>query len=113
MWRPDHANGSEILCQNWRMNNEEATRVLDGVVAELRRGSYRTLLARYLDESDHRTVVTESGAHYQVEVQAFWDRPRRPGNLRVVVAIDDGGWRAWNPLSADFIIASDGSFVGD
>jgi len=46
-------------------------------------------------------------------VQAFWDSPRQPGNLRVIVAIDDGGWRAFRPLSADFIVASDGSFVGE
>lgn len=95
------------------MNDEEATRVLDGVVAELRREPYGTLVARYLHESDERTVVAESGVQYQVEVQAFWDSPRQPGNLRVIVAIDDGGWRAFNPLSTDFIVASDGSFVGE
>lgn len=95
------------------MSNAEAMRVLDGVVAELRREPYETLVARYLHESDNRTVVAESGVHYQVEVQAFWDRPRRPGNLRVIVAIDDGRWRAFAPLSADFILASDGSFVGE
>ena len=95
------------------MNDEEAKRVLDGVVAELRRESYRTLVARYLQESDEHTVVAESGAQYQVEVQAFWDSPRQPGNLRVIIAIDDGGWRAFRPLSTDFIVASDGSFVGE
>jgi hypothetical protein len=98
---------------NRRVNDEEATRILDGVVAELRREPYEILAARYLHESDQRTVVAESGVLYQVEVQAFWDSPRQPGNLRVIVAIDDGGWRAFRPLSADFIVASDGSFVGE
>ena len=95
------------------MNDQEARRVLDGVVAELRREPYETLVARYLDESDGRTVVAESGVEYQVEVEAFWDRPRQPGNLRVIIAIDDGGWRAFRPLNTSFIVASDGSFVGE
>jgi hypothetical protein len=31
----------------------------------------------------------------------------------VIVAIDDGRWRAFSPLSVDFIMAPDGSFVGE
>ncbi len=95
------------------MNDDEATRILDAVAVELRRESYDTLVARYLSEPHERTVVAESGVRYQVEVQAFWDTPRQPGNLRVIIAIDDGGWRSFRPLSTDFIIASDGSFVGE
>lgn len=86
--------------------------MLDHVAAELRRESYRALVDRYLRESDNRTVTAESGVQYQVEVQAFWDG-RRPGNLRVIIAIDDGGWRAFRPLSTDFIVAADGTFVGE
>lgn len=98
---------------NRRVNDEEAKRVLDGVVAALRREPYGTLVDRYLDESDGYAVVAESGVQYQVEVQGFWDYPRQPGNLRVIIAIDDGGWSALHPLSMDFIVASDGSFVGE
>jgi hypothetical protein len=94
------------------MDTEEATRILDEVVAELRRDSYDTLVARYLNQTSTRAVVAESGVEYQVEVQAFWDG-RQPGNLRVIAAIDDGGWRAFKPLSSDFISATDGSFVGE
>lgn len=83
------------------------------MAAELRREPYYTLVARYLSEPHQRTVVAESGVRFQVEVQAFWDTPRQPGNLRVIVAIDDGGWSSFRPLSTDFIIASDGSFVGE
>jgi hypothetical protein len=42
----------------------------------------------------------------------FWDG-REEENLRVIAAIDDGGWRALSPLSEDFIVAPDGSFVGE
>lgn len=101
------------LWHNRLVNVEEAKSLLDGVVAELRGEPYRTLVARYLHESDERTVVAESGVQYQVEVQAFWDSPRQPGNLRVIMAIDDGGRHAYRPLSSDFIVAPDGSFVGE
>ncbi len=83
------------------------------MVADLRRQPYGTLVARYLHEADNRTIAAETGAEYQVEVQAFWDSPRQPGNLRVIITIDDGGWRAFRPLSTDFIVAPDGSFVGE
>jgi len=86
--------------------------VLDALVAELRLEPYAALVARYLNESDSRTVVAESGGSYQVEVQASWDGGA-PGDLRVLIAIDDGGWRAFIPLCTDFIVAADGSFVGE
>jgi hypothetical protein len=57
-------------------------------------------------------MVGVSGTRYQVEITAFWDSGK-PGNLRVLAAIDDGGWRAFKPLSTDFIMAPDGSFVGE
>jgi hypothetical protein len=95
------------------VNKEEAKNVLDRVIADVRRESYESLVARYLDESDHRMAAGESGVQYQVEVQAFWDDPRRPGDLRVIASIDDGGWRAWSPPTSDFIVAPDGSFVGE
>lgn len=111
MTRPLNEAGS--LWHNRWVNQEEAKRVLEGVVAALRREPYGALVARYLDESDDYTVVAESGVQYQIEVQAFWDRPREPGNLRVMISIDDGGWRAFRPISTDFIIAADGSFKGE
>ena len=53
-----------------------------------------------------------SGANYQVEVEAHWDQ--EPGGaLRVLGSIHDGGWRALKPLTDDFIVASDNTFVGE
>ena len=41
-------------------------------------------------------------------------QPGRPGgNVRVIGSIDDGGWRAFVPLSDSFIKAADGRFVGE
>ena len=45
---------------------------------------------------------------YQVEVEAFWDG--KPGaNIRVLISIDDGGWRAYCPVCESFMIAPDDS----
>lgn len=53
-----------------------------------------------------------SGTEYQVEIEAVWDD--RPGhNLRVLMSIDDGGLRAFAPMTDDFIVAPDGGFVGE
>ena len=46
------------------------------------------------------------------EAQGFWDDETRR-SLRVSVNVDDGGWRAFAPLSSGFIRAPDGSFVGE
>jgi hypothetical protein len=45
-----------------------------------------------------------SGATYQVEIQFFWDdQPERA--IRVVGSIDDGGIRAFSPLTDDLLVA--------
>ena len=40
---------------------------------------------------------------YQIEIQITWDH-KPGGDVRVLAAIDDGGWRAFMPLSADLIL---------
>lgn len=55
----------------------------------------------------------EDGVEYQIEVEARWDDRNAP-HLRLVLSIDDGrGWRAFAPLTDSFIVAPDGSFVGE
>jgi hypothetical protein len=47
-----------------------------------------------------------------LEVQAFWDD--KPNDvLRVRAAIDDKGVRAYVPLVEDFLMAADGTSVGE
>lgn len=80
-------------------------------VAALRELSYEELRA-LLDVQDTHEVAAESGTWYQVETQVWWD-DKPGGDLRVRTAIDDGGWRAYIPMTDDFIKAPDGSFVGE
>jgi hypothetical protein len=95
------------------MNRGEAQRIIGDKLDELRDLSYEELCETYLDE----TVTAEvegplSGTLYQLEIEAFWDDGPH-GNLRVMVAVDDGGLAAFKPMTGDFIIAPDGSFVGE
>jgi hypothetical protein len=94
------------------MDKAEAHQVLTRELTVLRRLPYGDLVERFLDRSESKWVTADSGARYQLELQAFWDDPRNQ-TLRVVAAIDDGGWRALKPLTEGFIIASDGPFVGN
>ena len=47
------------------------------------------------------------------EVQAVWDKVRESGNLRVLVAVDSKRRGARRLTTEDFILAPDGSFVGE
>jgi hypothetical protein len=99
---------------NRRVDKAEARAVGESVLANLRRESYDSLVQRLLDRQETREIIGDSGVTYQIEVQAFWDSgKRKPGNLRVMVNIDDGGLRAFLPTTTDFIIAPDGSFIGE
>ena len=94
------------------MDTGEARQIAGERIQALRRLSYAQLRDRYLKNSEDVEVVGPSGARYQVETEAVWD-DRSAGNLRVLVAVDDGGWRAFVPLTESFIIAPDGTFVGE
>ena len=94
------------------MNNREAIALIEQELAVLRNEPYEQLVSRRSAESVEFERVGPSGVKYQVEIQVFWD-DRPGGNIRVLGCIDNGGWRAFVPLSRDFIKAPDGSFVGE
>lgn len=88
----------------------ESDQILRQTIDELRSRPYSELLKLLVAET--RTATGESGDAYQLEAQALWD-DRRKKNLRVMVSIDRGGWDAFVPRSEDFIVAPDGTFVGE
>ena len=94
------------------VDKAEATSILDEQAEALRRLTYDALVQQCLNQPTGFEVTGLSGKRYQVEVEAFWDTGK-PGDLRVLVAIDDGGLRAFAPMTTDFIVASDGSFGGE
>jgi len=94
------------------MDNTEARELLSSHLAQYRKRSFAELVEIHRIPVGTIEAVAPSGARYAIEVEAFWD-DAPGGNLRVRGSIDDGRWRAFAPLSDDFIIAPDGSFVGE
>lgn len=94
------------------MNTREAKATLAPVVADYRKRSYVEWAACIGKEPITFDVTAASGRQYQVEIVVVWD-DKPGGDVRVMFSIDDGGWRAFCPLVDDFLIAEDGSFVGE
>jgi hypothetical protein len=92
------------------VDKQEARQILNDEIVKLRTRSYEDLRDSLLAESQEFEVVGASGVRYQVDTFAHWDG-RKDGDLRVFVAVDDGGWRSFAPLSESFIVAADGSFA--
>ena len=93
------------------MDKVEARALLDTEISRLRALSYSEL-RRYMDE-EHLELTGPSGKEYQVDVLAVWDRGKE-GDLRLMVSIDDGGLlAAFLPMTDGFVIAADGTFVGE
>ena len=93
------------------MDSVAAQRVLDQWLTKLRAVSYRELASR-VDSVTTDEVVRDSERSWQLEIQVFWD-DQPNGNVRVMVSVDDGGLRAFVPLSGSFIKAPSGEFVGE
>jgi hypothetical protein len=93
------------------MDRTEATELLRDHLRSWRSRSYQEL-ADQVGESHQSMLKGDSGTDYQVEVQLVWDSETH-GNLRVIASIDDGGWRAFVPVTDTFLLAPDGSFVGE
>ena len=93
------------------MDNNEAKILLQKTLEQFRQYSFKELQASIGNIFTFQ-VDGESGVQYQIEVEAVWDG--KPGqDIIVLGTIDDGGWRAFSPLSDSFIIRPDGTFVGE
>jgi len=93
------------------VNETEAASVLAKELARYRGMSYAQLLV-LLDDTTKLEVSGPTGANYQIDIQVLWDY-KPDGDLRVLGAIDDGGWRAFLPLTDSFIMRPNGTFVGE
>lgn len=93
------------------MDKLEATPILRKHLARYRKRAYADLRT-LLDQEETLEVVADSGKWYQLEFQILWD-DRPDGNLRVIGSIDDGGVRAFFPLTESIIMTPDGSLVGN
>jgi hypothetical protein len=93
------------------VNTAEAREILKAQLALWRQRSYSDLAA-VVDQCRNFETQAPSGRSYQVEIQVFWD-DRPNGDIRVMGSIDDGGWRAFVPVTESFLLSADGTFVGE
>jgi hypothetical protein len=94
------------------MDKTEANALLGKAVARYREKPYAEL-ASLVEEQFRRRhtqreeIKTDKGKWYQITVNVYWD-DKAKGVIRVVGAIDDGGWRAFMPLTDGFLISPNG-----
>ena len=93
------------------MDSSLARRILRRHLERYRSFSYQDLRRR-IGSVETQEVRGANGVLYQLEIQFFWDGEPN-GNVRVIGSIDDGGLRAFVPLSDDFILSPSGRFVGE
>ena len=89
------------------MNNQIARECAHAEMAALQQLSYAEL-TKLVGNPHSKWADGSDGKKYQLEIQAFWDESKKGGNLRVVVSVDDGGWRAFFPLTETFILSPAG-----
>jgi hypothetical protein len=93
------------------MNQEVAHALIDAELRRLRQWPYSELV-KLIGTPETKQAVGADGKPYQLEIEAVWDI-NRAEDVRVIVSADDGGWRVFKPLTDDFIMRPDGSFVGE
>jgi hypothetical protein len=94
------------------MNKEEAKEILKIELEKFREKSYQEL-KNDLGKPITYGIKTPNGVEYQVEIEIFWD-DKPDNNLRVMGAIDDGGFlSSIHPISDSFIISPSGNFIGE
>jgi hypothetical protein len=91
------------------MDRAEAKLILAKELTEFAARPYDELVAS-IKHVDVKNVVGESGANYQIEFDVFWDS-KADGNLHIMASIDDGGWRAFLPLTDSLIMKPDGTLL--
>jgi hypothetical protein len=91
------------------MNEQAAYGLINAELRRLQELPYADLSA-LIGKVETKELVGEDGTTYQLEIEAFWDS-KKGADIRLIVAADDGGWRAFKPLTGDFIMRPDGSLV--
>jgi hypothetical protein len=92
------------------MEHAIARKLLKEELASLKTRPF-SFFAQSVNRTTHKKIVGQDGAHYQIEIEVFWDN-RRGGDIRVIGSVNDGQSRAAAPLKEDFVITPRGTFLG-
>ena len=93
------------------MNGRIAREILTRELSTWRAKPYPELI-KLINKSQTAEVIGPDQKIDQIAIQVLWDS-KRGRDIRVLGAIDDGGFRAFFPLSDSFILSSNGNFVGE
>ena len=94
------------------MKKPEFLELLAPIVADYRKRDYAFWLPHVASDPIVSYPLADDGTKCCVEICVHWDGQPN-GDIRVMFGIDDGGLRAFAPVCDDFIISSDGTFVGE
>ena len=89
------------------MNRDEALSALRDELAKYRQRSYAELELLIGQDLGCLEVTAPSGKQYQIEINVNRDST----GVRVDGGVDDGGWRAFLPLSEGFIMRPNGTIL--
>lgn len=94
------------------MDKNAYLKLLTPIVADYRSRDYAFWFPYIAGDVILLDACAADGTQCCVEINAMWD-DKPEGNIRVIVSIDNGGWRALVPVTESFVIARDGTFVGE
>ncbi len=94
------------------MDKAEALEIIEKELATFRPKSYLELKEMIGAEPITKEITSNTGTKYQIEIMAHWD-DKPDEDIRVHGCIDDMGWRAFFPLSSDFIMSPEGKFIDE
>lgn len=93
------------------MDKNEAQGMLEGELDLYRKKTYVELV-ELIGEIFAYEIEAPSGRPYQIEIQMRWDL-KEGGEIRVLGSVDDGGWRAFFPLTHGFLMNPAGEIIGE
>jgi hypothetical protein len=93
------------------MDPIEALRVLS-IEAKKYAGRTHAELSSLVEQPQHLEVTGPRGVTFQIEVSATWDH-KSGETLRLFFSVDDGGARAFLPLTRDALIQPGEAFDGE
>lgn len=94
------------------MDKAEALEIIEKELVTFRLKSYLELREMIGEEPITKEITSNTGTKYQIEIMAHWD-DKPDEDIRVNGCVDDMGWRAFSPLSSDFIMSHEGKFIDE
>jgi hypothetical protein len=84
------------------MNDKEARQLIKAELSFYEEKTYADLVS-LIDKELIYEKQGPSGTQYQIEILIMWDSTPT-GAIRILGSIDDGGWRAFFPLTDSVIV---------